>query len=99
MEAHAGEENAGTLRAYSTASFAMPRRCLTFPARCSTKSPTGVSSPNTHYADSEVRLSDVLGAIGKPQCAGNHFHRPILETRSEEHTSELQSLRHLVCRL
>src|SRR6266536_4604304 len=37
MEAHAGEENAGTLRAYSTASFAMPRRCLTSPARCSTK--------------------------------------------------------------
>src|ERR1035437_3347138 len=44
MEAHAGEENAGTLRAYCTASFAMPRRCLTFPARCSTKSPTRVSS-------------------------------------------------------
>src|SRR5450759_1625909 len=44
MEAHAGEENAGTLRAYSTASFAMPKRCLTFPARCSTKLPTGVSN-------------------------------------------------------
>src|SRR5205814_2458815 len=26
-------------------------------------------------------------------------HRPVLGYRSEEHTSELQSLRHLVCRL
>ena len=45
MEAHAGEENAGTLRAYFIVSFAMPRRCLTFPARYSTKLPTGVSNP------------------------------------------------------
>src|SRR5450759_6023971 len=41
MEAHAGEENAGKLRAYSTGSFALPRRCLTFHARCSTKYTTG----------------------------------------------------------
>src|ERR1039458_7022801 len=37
-----------------------------------------------------------------PQCPGHHAHlaqtgRHLL--RSEEHTSELQSLRHLVCRL
>src|SRR5947199_6763438 len=31
---------------------------------------------------------------GWPRPCGNHRHR-----RSEEHTSELQSLRHLVCRL
>src|SRR5262245_65009551 len=35
---------------------------------------------------------------------GRPFHRPVFvlnpdRTRSEEHTSELQSLRHLVCRL
>src|SRR5436853_2773474 len=28
-----------------------------------------------------------------------HFHLPHVHLRSEEHTSELQSLRHLVCRL
>src|SRR5258705_5158597 len=27
------------------------------------------------------------------------FVEPVIEVRSEEHTSELQSLRHLVCRL
>src|SRR5437899_7421420 len=31
-------------------------------------------------------------------AAGHHQHR-YLQWRSEEHTSELQSLRHLVCRL
>src|SRR5258705_6774671 len=29
----------------------------------------------------------------------NHAHRSAADLRSEEHTSELQSLRHLVCRL
>src|ERR1035441_11043506 len=34
--------------------------------------------------------------------ANSYFYRPLgvtLNSRSEEHTSELQSLRHLVCRL
>src|ERR1035441_10814394 len=48
----------------------------------------------------EVAHLDVAegGAQGEvPACIG----RPVLEIedRSEEHTSELQSLRHLVCRL
>src|ERR1035438_3035088 len=30
---------------------------------------------------------------------GGSFHLPHFHLRSEEHTSELQSLRHLVCRL
>src|SRR5437899_5526613 len=31
--------------------------------------------------------------------ASTDFHSPLMIPRSEEHTSELQSLRHLVCRL
>src|SRR5437899_6535567 len=34
-----------------------------------------------------------------PAIAGFHVDEMKEETRSEEHTSELQSLRHLVCRL
>src|SRR5437899_7351084 len=37
----------------------------------------------------------VPGSRGRPRTAGRRLSR----TRSEEHTSELQSLRHLVCRL
>src|SRR5262245_64087938 len=45
-------------------------------------------------------VASPLGSIALDQAAGNqapavHQH----EKRSEEHTSELQSLRHLVCRL
>src|SRR5205814_2881821 len=32
-------------------------------------------------------------------CASESGGTPVFEERSEEHTSELQSLRHLVCRL
>src|ERR1035438_10669379 len=35
-------------------------------------------------------------AVGLPGVCANS---PVLANRSEEHTSELQSLRHLVCRL
>src|SRR5262245_62554219 len=38
------------------------------------------------------------GAHVDCHCAGRGLHGP-RATRSEEHTSELQSLRHLVCRL
>src|SRR2546429_7401727 len=34
-----------------------------------------------------------------PRPRGGHGHCPLLRTRSEEHTSELQSRLHLVCRL
>src|SRR5947199_6825259 len=43
------------------------------------------------FADRVVRLSD--GAIERAGPPADFW------TRSEEHTSELQSLRHLVCRL
>src|SRR5947199_7484271 len=36
---------------------------------------------------------------GNACCASRPRHAPRTDVRSEEHTSELQSLRHLVCRL
>src|SRR5262245_63105701 len=35
----------------------------------------------------------------RPHCVDEREARPLEPVRSEEHTSELQSLRHLVCRL
>src|ERR1035441_3961616 len=40
---------------------------------------------------------DDLFAFGHRPHA--NYHRPFIGSQSEEHTSELQSLRHLVCRL
>src|SRR5262245_62537860 len=47
------------------------------------------AAPGYHYT------LDHLLSLEPPASAGNQLDRP----RSEEHTSELQSLRHLVCRL
>src|SRR5262245_62725602 len=46
----------------------------------------------THY---RRRSGGVVGVRGRPGHRGGSTHI----SRSEEHTSELQSLRHLVCRL
>src|SRR2546425_4010701 len=56
----------------------------------------------TLAADSSVpRTPETLNAYGTPNVI--HFGRPVCAdraaTRSEEHTSELQSLAYLVCRL
>src|SRR5690625_6519219 len=40
-----------------------------------------------------------LGLGGRPGMVGQHEHRSAHLERSEEHTSELQSRGHLVCRL
>src|SRR5690625_4347832 len=52
------------------------------------------------YAGSGVALYDVLASLSKRRRS-TPFHRHISKTklRSEEHTSELQSRGHLVCRL
>src|SRR2546423_10514252 len=42
----------------------------------------------------EVRVVAHAGALGK-----SSFHGHLIPSRSEEHTSELQSLAYLVCRL
>src|SRR5258705_6604337 len=51
----------------------------------------GISMQNQNTA---ARMS-----FGLNTTPTNHFTLRILPRRSEEHTSELQSLRHLVCRL
>src|SRR5436305_7325071 len=45
------------------------------------------------------RSDFALSAFGFPEPAGVKFDRPRAYLRSEEHTSELQSRPHLVCRL
>src|SRR3989454_4595198 len=40
-----------------------------------------------------------LGAVGRPETGANRGDFPVLNERSEEHTSELQSPCNLVCRL
>src|SRR5205814_2655965 len=57
-------------------------------------------SASTLFPYTTLFRSPPLVAVGVPQCrrvAG--LHAQGLHARSEEHTSELQSLRHLVCRL
>src|SRR5262245_65255632 len=49
------------------------------------------------HPDNRSRLPDGLGH--GPRSRGRRCFGPRSELRSEEHTSELQSLRHLVCRL
>src|SRR5258705_12339705 len=43
--------------------------------------------PTRRHNDADIEMPEVVVELGVP------------EVRSEEHTSELQSLRHLVCRL
>src|SRR5262245_64704372 len=47
----------------------------------------------------QVAAGAVIGADGKQACKFALRSGIRLQRRSEEHTSELQSLRHLVCRL
>src|SRR5258705_4292020 len=57
---------------------------------------------STHIMSEVEKLCDVIGIIqnGKLLAEGNLTQlRDQFAERSEEHTSELQSLRHLVCRL
>src|SRR5207237_10571320 len=48
-----------------------------------------------------VRLGDAVNLNGlQPACGGGlDVHHPLIDCRSEEHTSELQSHLNLVCRL
>src|SRR5258705_5933897 len=59
-------------------------------------------SPHLGGGDHLHRLGDLPGVLHTLDLHPDFFgarHGGGLETRSEEHTSELQSLRHLVCRL
>src|ERR1035441_9381417 len=55
-----------------------------------------------HLLKSGMKYSRTLRARSSPVSLSKHFQFSICSkgtARSEEHTSELQSLRHLVCRL
>src|SRR5205814_10365966 len=54
----------------------------------------------TNSFDAVVSVAFILSITSTLTCVENNKSRIALAlTRSEEHTSELQSLRHLVCRL
>src|SRR3989449_7507889 len=76
-----------------------------FPVRCSTlRQPRWIAAaravpasvPNASRAERTLVLSSVFEIVGKPIIAMMPMRTT---TRSEEHTSELQSRLHLVCRL
>src|SRR5205814_10353465 len=54
-------------------------------------------APTGHARRSDP--GDISIATRPPSPATPHIFAPVDRARSEEHTSELQSLRHLVCRL
>src|SRR5437899_10127593 len=54
----------------------------------------------SHGAEFSGESDDRYGKVGRPHWEDQNADAGgVGETRSEEHTSELQSLRHLVCRL
>src|SRR5205823_9410102 len=56
----------------------------------------GIGANVDHFPGLVVLLSSTRGGAGAGQNVANDF---TITTRSEEHTSELQSLAYLVCRL
>src|SRR5205814_10681369 len=65
-------------------------------------SPGGRPTPRSslrYLAHSGVLMPMSLRWASGAQCPPRSATRPRRTSRSEEHTSELQSLRHLVCRL
>src|ERR1035441_3946290 len=59
-----------------------------------------VSLDTTYIFAASITAKSDLTVIGVPGTSGANVGRPpCIQPRSEEHTSELQSLRHLVCRL
>src|SRR5258705_4568465 len=63
---------------------------------CSTSSPTTRCSRRTTWPRSRCRIPD---SPPRAPVFPSSTRRHPKDSRSEEHTSELQSLRHLVCRL
>src|SRR5262245_64890936 len=60
------------------------------------------SAPTETYTLSLHDALPISGALALDRfdyTPGDSLHLEVVDTRSEEHTSELQSLRHLVCRL
>src|SRR5436853_5195035 len=70
-----------------------PPRSTLFPYTTLFRS--GGDSTRKGYARDVAKAKQLLAAAGHP----NGIDIELWSSRSEEHTSELQSLRHLVCRL
>src|SRR2546425_4006905 len=84
------------------------RRSRSMPWRQSSlngRSSPGCTAPNFHskraprITNNEGRLSDAQGEDRVHDWSGQRLTRAAGPSRSEEHTSELQSLAYLVCRL
>src|SRR5258705_4070633 len=83
-----------------------PPRSTLFPYTTLFRSPTraasGVGSAwtaSTRAAAKATRSHRSAGVVGTRHVGSAGSGRVAVSRRSEEHTSELQSLRHLVCRL
>src|SRR2546425_2266655 len=79
-----------------------PPRSTLFPYTTLFRSAKGLSSTSIFQERVEVTLDPQSRPVGQDQPPGLHHHPPervVGEKRSEEHTSELQSLAYLVCRL
>src|SRR2546429_3628483 len=57
------------------------------------------SDRGNHPAPATLSEAKALSASPRSASAHSHSHGDVLVRRSEEHTSELQSRLHLVCRL
>src|SRR5205814_9502457 len=73
-----------------------PRAPHSFPTRRSSDLNSAIPRPKH---DQTRGLGREVPALGPLLHSGRHFPAEAARLRSEEHTSELQSLRHLVCRL
>src|SRR5437899_4284462 len=56
----------------------------------------GVNAPGVNFYANDTKMTAILSSTGSEATTGVTYGTV---GRSEEHTSELQSLRHLVCRL
>src|SRR5262245_62377185 len=75
-----------------------PPRSTLFPYTTLFRSPVS-ASPASRAGAADVWRGAVLAAAAGLAGERAPIPRPPAAARSEEHTSELQSLRHLVCRL
>src|SRR5262245_63584687 len=61
--------------------------------------PRAVAFGQEHLQRLADQLLVIVAELGRERAVGLDDTLPAVDHRSEEHTSELQSLRHLVCRL
>src|SRR5947199_6581780 len=76
-----------------------PPRSTLFPTRRSSDLPGASQSSDADRSAFEVRGSTFFAPVRRSRYGAVKPSASTARPRSEEHTSELQSLRHLVCRL